>query len=98
MSSVEELNRIATSCCGYINFNSLEIGKPNKILGFGIFKSDSYGKERDCVRVDINDGYLVLPERFDNAAQKITKMNVNNLYIIYKGRAGNRLIIEFKEK
>lgn len=98
MSSVDELNQIATSCRGYINFNSLEIGKPNKILGFGIFKSDSYGKERNCVRVDIDDGYLVLPERFDNAAQKIIKTNVNNLYIIYKGRVGKRLSIEFKEE
>lgn len=98
MASVNELNKIAVS--GYRNFDSLEIGKPIKIHGFEIFKSEAYNKVRDCVRVNIENGFLILPERFDAVAHKMKKMQTNNLYIIYNGREGkgNKLKIEFKEQ
>lgn len=98
MASVSELNEIATS--GFQNFDSLEIGKAYKVLGFEIYKSDSFNKPRDCVRVNIENGFLILPERFDAAAHKMKKINTDNLYIIFQGRDGKskRLKIEFKEQ
>lgn len=98
MSTIVELNEIATS--GYKNFDSLEPGKPYKVFGFEIFKSDSFNKTRDCVQVNIDNGYLILPERFDNAAHKMKKMNTENLFIIFQGREAksNKLNIEFVEQ
>lgn len=101
MSVAKQLNKIASSSSyGYINFDTLELGKPYKVLGFGIYKSEAFNKERDCVCVKIEEGFLILPERFDKDAHKIKKMNTENLYIIYEGREGkgNRLKIEFEEQ
>lgn len=98
MSSVVELNEIAKS--GYKNFDSLDKNKPYKVYGFDTYKSESYGKKRECVIVEIDNGFLILPERFDDAANKMKKMNIDNLYIVYKGREGQgkKLLIEFLEK
>lgn len=97
MSLLKELNKIATS--GYQNFDSLEIDKPYKVLGFEVFKSEAFNKVRECVRVNIENGFLILPERFDVIAHKMKKMKTDNLFIIYHGREkGNRLNIEFEEK
>lgn len=98
MASIAELNEIATS--GYKNFDSLEVGKPYKVFGFEIYKSDLYGKVRECVLVNIDNGYLILPERFDAAAHKMKKMKTDNLYIIYNGREGKgkKVLLEFVEQ
>lgn len=93
MTSVEDLNKIVSS--GYKNVDSLE---PYKIFGFEIYKSEAYNKIHECVRVNIENGFLILPERFDSALHKMKKMNTDNLYIIFQGRNGNRLNIEFEEK
>lgn len=102
MASANQLNKIAasTSTSGYLNFDSLEMGKPYKVLGFGLYKSEAFNKVRECVRVNIENGYVILPERFDKAAHTIKKMNTDQLYIIYQGREGkgNRLNIKFEEK
>lgn len=97
MASVSELNKIASS--GYQNFDMLEVGKPYKVLAFEIYKSEVFNKVRDCVRVNIENGFLILPERFDAAAHKMKKMKTDRLYIIYNGREGkgNRIKIQFEE-
>lgn len=98
MASIAELNEIASS--GYKNFDSLEVGKPYKVIEFDTYKSDSYNKIRECVLVNIDNGYLILPERFDGAAQRMKKMNTDNLYIIYNGREGKgkKVLLEFIEQ
>lgn len=98
MLSVRELNKVSSS--GYQNFDSLELGKPYKVFGFDIYKSESFNKTRDCVRVNLENGFLILPERFDAMAHKMKKMKTDNLYIIYHGREGkgNKLKIEFSEQ
>lgn len=104
MANVDELNQIATSVTssGYIGFDELLKEKEIKVLKFGIYNSISYGKEREAVRVFIEDGYLILPERFDEAVEKMLNMNTENLYIIYHGRDGKgqnkRINLSFIEK
>lgn len=101
MATAKRLNKIAdTVGSGYIPFDSLEIDKLYKVNSFNIFKSTAFNKERDCVRVNIDDGYLILPERFDCLADDLGKLKVEKLYIVYEGREekGNRLKISFQER
>ena len=88
MATAKKLNKIAAGSNqgSYINFDSLTVGKLYKVLRFGEFKSEMFNKERNCVRVDIEEGSLILPERFDKALSRILKMSTKNLYIVFKGR------------
>lgn len=96
--SLTSLNAISES--KYVNFDQLNVGSPYKILGFNTYKTSAYKKDRVAVRVDIEEGFLILPERFDAALNDILSMSTENLYIIYSGRQGkgNRLKIEFKQE
>lgn len=102
MATARKLNEIAeSSSSSYISFDALEIGKPYKVLGFSAFKSEMFNKVRTCVRVEIEEGMLILPERFDNSLHRILKMNTEKLYIVFNGRDAkrmNRLNIDFEEE
>ena len=93
---VAELNAISES--GYVSFDDLEVGKPYKVLKFGIYKSDKYKKAQKNVRVDIDIGYLILPERFNVLIDNLDGMLADNLHIIFQGRDkdGKRLKIQFE--
>lgn len=96
MISIDELNKISER--GYKNFSTLIIGKPYKVLAFDAYKNSTY-KKRDCVRTTIEEGYLILPERFDGLAPQMKKINITDLYLIYTGRTnpGDRINIKFEE-
>lgn len=102
MSAASFLNEIgkAKAKSGYQNFDSLEQGKPYKINSFSAHKSNAFDKERIHVRAHIEEGYLILPERYDDCYKQLKTLNTDNLYIIYNGRSGkgNRIEIEFEER
>lgn len=99
MAAANFLNNISKAKSGYKNFDSLEQGIAYKIHSFSTLESTAYDKQRTCVRVNIEDGYLILPERFDACYNKLKTMDVTNLYIIYNGRnQNNRLEIDFEER
>lgn len=100
MSFIQRLNDISESTYGYIKFDKLIKNKPYKVLGFAPYKSAKYNAKRIGVRANFEEGYLILPERFDASLSEMENMETDNLYIIYKGREeeGNKLQIEFIEK
>lgn len=104
MASINELNEIASSTVstGYIGFDELVKEQEYKVLKFGLYKSNSFGKERDCVRVFIDYRFLILPERFDSSLKKMMNMDTEHLYIVYHGREGKsqlkRIKLSFVEK
>lgn len=99
MSAASFLNEFgnAGTTSGYKNFDTLEQGKQYKISSFSAHKSNAFDKERTHVRAHIEDGYLILPERYDDCYKKLKSLNTNNLCIIYNGRKGKRIDIEFEE-
>lgn len=100
MATANKLNIISKCIYGYLNFDSLDQGKPYKVLALNVFKSNAFNRERDCVRVNIENGYLLLPERFDGLVSELQSLKIEKLYIIYYGREGkgNKLKIEFEER
>lgn len=96
MSIVNELNSISEY--GYISFDQLEIDKPYKIVKFSTFISNKFKKAQKSVRVDIENGFVILPERFNTLLEKLEELTSEQLYLIYKGRAedGKRLKIRFE--
>lgn len=102
-STLDMLNACANSeTPGYIKFDTLEVGKPYKIQKFGVFKSSNYDKEKTHLTVYIEQGYLILPERFNTLVNGTEELDCKNLYIIFKGRENkggdiSRLMIEFSE-
>lgn len=99
MSAAKFLNEVGKtkSASGYINFDSLKQGKPYKISSFSAHKSNAFDKERTHVRAHIEDGYLILPERYDECYNKLKSLNIEKLHIIYNGRDGKRIDIDFEE-
>lgn len=102
MSTASFLNKIgkaSTSTSGYMNFDSLEQGTPYKVSSFATFESKAFDKERTCVCVNLKDGYVILPERYDSCYKRLKTMNLDKLFIIYRGRKGKnkRLEIDFEE-
>lgn len=94
MSLADELNRIGNY--GYIQFSDLVIGQKYKVRALKCYDSALNGRDRTCLRVDIDAGYLILPERYDEKVKTISTANVDNLYIAYYGRKkGNYLDIHF---
>lgn len=67
---------------------------------FGVFEGQKYGNT-NRVMVNIDDGYLILPERFDKLMTDpkfLDRASQMNLSIIFDGRdhkKGNRLKIRF---
>lgn len=97
-SVLNKLNEISKRSSGYMSFDSLQKGKPYKVRGFGVYKSTAFNKKRDCVRVDLKSGFLILPECFDCMLPKLKKMSTDNMLIIYNGREGakKRIKLEFQ--
>lgn len=97
-SVLNKLNEISKRSSGYMSFDSLQKGKPYKVRGFGVYKSTAFNKKRDCVRVDLKSGFLILPERFGCMLAKLKKMSTDNMFIIYNGREGakKRIKLEFQ--
>lgn len=96
MSSLDQINAVADY--GYISFDTLPLGL-HKVDGFGVFPSSKSGKDRNCVRVELEGGYVILPERFDKMLDTFKQMNTEKLFINYTGRGkGNRVNIKFEEK
>lgn len=97
MSLAEELNQIGEY--GYIKFDDLNVGQKYKVCALKSFNSNFNGIARKSLRVDIDVGYLVLPERYDKKVPTIGTINVENLFITYNGRTKeNRLNINFSEE
>lgn len=95
-SIVEELNEIAQY--GYVSFDDLVLNQKYKVFSFGTYESTFNGNKRVAVRVEIDNGFLILPERFDAKVSQLQNQNVQSLYIIYKGRGkGNRLNVQFSD-
>lgn len=98
MATAAELNDVATS--EYIKFDTLEKGKKYKVLELDTFKSTNFGKERLCLKVLIEDGYLIMPQRYDKKVPLLKELDTENLYIIFKGRGKGEkgiLDVEFFE-
>lgn len=102
-SFLDELNQLAEKTSPYIRFDDLIAGTPYKIQKFSVFEGTKYKGNRLCAHIE--DGYLILPERFDvllenNLYEQLN--NENNISIVFNGRdesKGNRLNINFiKEK
>lgn len=103
-SALDKLNACANSeTPGYVKFDDLELDEPYKIQKFGVYKSTNFDKEKTHLTVYIDQGYLILPDRFNTLVAEAEKLNCENLYIVFKGReykkGGDiqRLMIEFKE-
>lgn len=96
MDVLQELNRISEY--GYISFDDLTVGKPYKVESFGTYTSNKYTKGQKNVTVNIEMGYLILPERFSEMINKIDKLIMENLHIIFLGRGtdGKKLNIRFE--
>lgn len=97
MSLADELNKIGDY--GYIKLTDLVIGQKYKVLALKAYESTLNNLNRKCLRVDIDDGYLLMPERYDKKVATIDSANVENLYVMYNGRQkGNRFDIHFVEE
>lgn len=102
MTTSRKLNKIAdfTSTTN-LSFDSLEIGKPYNVLGYSILgKTTIRNKVSECVRMDIEGGYLIFVRRFDEGARILKMLNMDKLCMIYHGRGekGKGLDVEFGER
>lgn len=94
----DQLNELSTKTSAHIKFDDLEIGVEYKIHKFGIFEGSKYGGSR--VTIHIQDGFLILPERFDKILEnaEYQQMIDSGISIVFGGRDksnGNRLNITF---
>lgn len=102
MSSAAKLNQ--TSSSGYIKFDDLEKGAKYKINDLLTYKSTNFGKDRLCIKAMIDDGYVILPERFDSAVEVLKELDIEKLYMIFNGREKSkkgrqgRILIDFVEE
>lgn len=102
-SSLIKLNR-CNKASSYIPFDNLEVGVPYKIHRFGTYNDDRYStkKKKHQVRLTafIENGYLILPERFDSMVAEVESIDAEKMYIIFNGRNENNRFrnIEFIEK
>lgn len=101
MSLAQEFNELGEY--GYIKFTDLVETQKYKVLELKRFTSTLNNTQRNCVRLEIDDGYLILPERYDRKASTIEKDNAKlehfDLYISFHGRQkGNRFDIRFTEE
>lgn len=98
MASVSVLNKIAKST--YTRFDDLEIGKEYPIKKYDIFVDTVYHKG-NCIRAWIEDmGYVILPSRFNSLVEDdddyLTLLNREKMSLVFNGRKGNSVDIEFK--
>lgn len=96
MSTAEAFNSVIS--VDYINFDELIPGQKYKIHDFQTFHSTKFGKDRLCITLTLDDGYVILPERYDKLATHLRRFNPANLYLIFNGRKnGKKLQLEFFE-
>lgn len=94
MSLAEELNKFGEY--GYIKLSDLPEGQKYKVHALKSYDSTFNGINRKVLRVDIDNGYLLLPERYDQKVHTLESTKVENLFITYNGRTKtNRLDIRF---
>lgn len=74
MSLADELNQIGDY--GYIKFTDLVVGQKYKVLALKSYDSTLNGVNRKCLRVEIDGGYLLMPERYDQKVETIHTANV----------------------
>lgn len=97
MPLVEKLNQAGEY--GYIKFTDLVIGEKYKVEAFKIYESMMNNISRKCLRVNIKNGFLILPERYDDLVKTILSEDIENLFISYHGRKeGNRMDVRFSEE
>lgn len=97
MATAEILNKAGKY--GYIRFEDLEENKKYKVEELSIFRSTIKGEPRNCLKVCLEDGYLILPERYDHLVHQIPSMDVTNLYIVFNGRmTSKRVEVNFVEE
>lgn len=73
MSVAQELNEIGEF--GYIKFTDLVIGQKYKVEALKVYESTMNNINRKCLRVDIENGYLILPERYDKKVNSVDSTN-----------------------
>lgn len=88
------------SACEKRNFQSFKNLRTGEYLVKNFCIVDTLHGKR--IQVDVNDGYMYLPERFITVLPQSTIDDVNKSPKImnYKGKAvndGNRLLLEFKD-
>lgn len=98
-TSVEALAALQSACekKNFQSFKNLKFGD-YIVRKFSIVDT-LHGKR---IQVDVNDGYMYLPERFVGVLSQniIDELNKSPKIMVYKGKDandGNRLILEFKE-
>lgn len=98
-TSAEAMAALQSACQKrkFISFKNIEPAE-YIVKNFSIVDS-THGKR---VQIDLNDGYMYLPERFiDSLPQRlIDELNKSPKVMNYKGKDatdGNRLILEFKD-
>lgn len=96
MSLAQELNELGEY--GYIRISDLPVGKKFKVIELKPYNSQLNGLNRICVRVDLEKGFLILPERYDKKVDTLSSANVENLYVAYNGKKANRADIVFSEQ
>lgn len=106
MASLTELNQLAEKTYGYIKFKDLVQEKPYKVLKFDVFvRSNNFSssaantKSGNRVCAHLDEGYVVLPQRFDGLLEddRFEKIDIKNLYVVYHGHGdGNRVNVTFE--
>lgn len=96
MSLAQELNELGDF--GYLKLSDLVVGQKYKVKALKSYNSWLNGENRLCLRIDIDNGYLLMPERYDEKVKTIGTANIDRLYIAYNGKKGNRMDIVFSEE
>lgn len=74
---------------GFIKFTDLEVDRKYKVHDLTLIDGVIHNKAREFGRVQIDIGFLTLPERYDRTVQRLhleKALNVEDLYIVYRGQ------------
>lgn len=98
-SALAALNALNTACGkkAYQSFNNLAIGE--HIVNYFSICNTKYG---DRIQIELDDKYMILPERFSKKLdqEKLDVLNRSPKIMIYSGKDSsyqNRLILEFRD-
>lgn len=94
--SLSVLRELAGRASEYIRFEDLE---PNsyRILKTSIMEKSNYD-DKSRLLLHLEDGYVILPPRFNELFDKrniMKELNSGKFALVYKGKAGKRLLISF---
>lgn len=75
----------------------LERKKKYPITKFDVYEDTQFQKG-NCVRVVLEEGYLILPQRFNDLLEgdTLSKMNAEKMVIIYHGKTNKSCDISFE--